>query len=41
MQGGIKVDNSEIAAIFSSFMGAFVCIVAAIKVMKDKEDDKG
>ncbi len=32
------MDNGVFIAIFSSFTGAFVCIMVAIKVRKSKKD---
>jgi len=34
------MDNGTFVAIFSSFMGAFICIMAAVKVRKNKKDSK-
>ncbi len=31
------MDNAVFIAIFSSFIGAFVCIMAAIKIRKSKK----
>ncbi|MBA2873285.1 hypothetical protein HNR31_000037 [Anoxybacillus caldiproteolyticus] len=30
------MDNAVFVAVFTSFMGAFVCIVAAIKIRQNK-----
>jgi hypothetical protein len=32
------VSNEVFVAIFTSFIGAFVCIMAAIKIRKDKKN---
>lgn len=36
--GVLEIDNCTFVAISSSFMGAFVCIMVAVKVRKDKKD---